>query len=327
MATSSSALGAGAGPAPATLPPVVGCPITNQSEPGYALVIAYYDDPIKNKRTFFMGKESSYVEKALFNSSGNPVMNSKTGKQKMISLRDLDPSLSTNNDRIAEAKKNADYIAIKNHIVLRKNKAGQPAYTIQRLPTEFSKHKWGFPKGSGNIPSESSQTIAIREFQEESGYTLPDPTKLLFKKCVVAFNKVCVVFFYHLNKTEHADLVTALTEQKKKKTSELFNIDMIPEEEVIKRTKNTFSKLAFDDFPNYEAATIDQTNIPRGGKIDSTAPAVPPAIVPSAPPAPPVVSTGKYVPPPKRAQATPGGSRQRRNSLRKTRRTRKPGRK
>ena len=325
MATSSSALGAGAGAGAGI--PVPGCPATDASEPGYALVIAYYDDPIKNKRTFFMGKESSYVGKALYNTSGNPVMNSKTGQQKMISLRDLDPSLSTNNDRIAQAKKNADYIAIKNHIVLRKNKAGQPAYTIQRLPEEYNKHKWGFPKGSGNTQAESSKTIALREFQEESGYTLPDPTKLLFKKCVVAFEKVCVVFFYHLNKTEHDDLVAAFTEQKKKKTSELFNIDMIPEEEVTKRTKNTFSKLAFDDFLNYEAAAIDQSNIPRGGPVDPKAAAVPPAIVPSVPVLPAVVTTGKYVPPHLRPKKTPGGSRQRRNSLRKTRRTRKPGRK
>jgi ADP-ribose pyrophosphatase YjhB (NUDIX family) len=333
--TSSSALGAGAGAgaAVATAAAVVpGCPVTLSTEPGYALVIAYYDDPIRNTRTFFMGKESYYVDQYVKNSSGNPVINAATGKQQTIRFRPLNPTaatptLATNDDRLKAARENANYNPLKNHIVLRKSRSGRNVYTIQRLSAKYEDHKWSFPKGEGKTVAEDSKTIAIREFEEETGYRLPDQNKLLFKKCVVEFQRVCVVFFYKLSEAEHTALVTAFTEQKKKKTSELFNIEMVAEADVSKRRKNRFSELAFEHFANYEAAAIDQTNIPRGGPIDPSAATVPPAVVPSAPVVAPVSATSvaKYVVPQKRRKS--GGSRRRRQILRKTRRHHKNNRK
>jgi hypothetical protein len=274
------------------------CNPTDPAAPGHAVVIVHYLDPTTNTRTFLLGEESSYIERPKVNNTGAPVY--EKGQPKQEKYRGFPTGVANTAARKAYIQTNANYLANPtSHLVLRENKSKDPSnaryhkYTLQ-LPNGI----WGFPKGSG--PEAESKDIALREFQEEIGYTL-DRTRLTFKKCVeVPFwdkeerkQKIrqSVVFHYELRDVAEKD--TILDTFRRTKTNvregELFNVGFFTEADVNSKGKNDFSSLAFSDFGLDHATNVDQTSIPRGG-IVIPAPAPPPP-QPTVPSAPPVVPT------------------------------------
>lgn len=260
-----------------TAPPLVrACNPTDLSKPGHALVIAHYLDPTTNTRIFLMGEESSYVVQ---------IPDTR--------MRRFPPSENTLAKRKAYALANRNLTAAR-HFVIRENKSKIPSnykYTIQE-----ANGTWGFPKGGG--AEADSRNIAIREFEEETGYTL-DFGRLVFKKCVEItrwdtnrgedVTQQTVVFHYELaDDLEKNTILSDYAAKHRAKEGELFNVNFFTEAEVAAKPKNRVSELAFSDFALDHATAIDQTVIPRGGEV------LPAVAAPAPPPGP---SSGLYVPP------------------------------
>jgi 8-oxo-dGTP pyrophosphatase MutT (NUDIX family) len=313
-------------------PLVRACKPTDPAEAGHAVVILHYTDKTTNIRTFFMAEESSYIERVQVNSTGAVVMNSTGRKPKQERFRRFPAAVVTNAGRRAHIAANRNYVASPlSHFVFRKNAArGNMKYTLQ-VPNGI----WGFPKGSGNSPQESSKDIAAREFLEETGYVL-DTNRLVFKKCVdIEYydstqrkkqTRQSVVFHYELRNTDDSEknaLLSAFTQKNASREGELFHANFFTEAEVNrKRTTNEISKLAFAGFAVDHATNVDQTTIPRGGIVVPVAP-VAPTPAPAPAPAPAATTTpasaaaptpGKYIPPHLRKK-TPGGSRRTRKRM------------
>lgn len=306
-------------------PVVRTCSPTDPAQSGHALVIVHYLDTNTNTRTFFMGEESSFKERTYKNS---------TGKNVTERMRRFPTTVVNNTGRNAHAKANANFVSGTNHFVLRKNvRKGNYKYTIQS-PNGI----WGFPKGSGG--ETDSKDIVLREFNEETGYSL-DPSRLVYKKCVeITRNRVInqtVVFHYELTSSTERDAVNAAflalhTAGK----GELFNAAFFTEVEVNGKSKNRVSELAFADFALDHGTSVDQTTIPRGGIVlpppppppstttttTSTRTYVPPHLRPGYVPTSVVTSSsstpGAYIPPHKRK--TIGGSRKSRKRMTRKRR-------
>lgn len=325
------------------------CNPTDPAETGHSVVIVHYTDKITNIRTFFMAEESSYIERDQVNATGSVVMNNTGLKPKKERFRRFPPGVINNAGRKTHILANANYIAEPlSHLVFRKNaQRGNMKYTLQ-VPNGI----WGFPKGSGNSPQESSKDIAAREFLEETGYVL-DKNRLLFKKCVEVdyydtvkkkrLLRQSVVFHYELTNADDSEknaLMSAFTAKNAAREGELFHANFFTEAQVnAKRKKNTVSQLAFADFGIDHSANVDQTTIPRGGIVVPAPPApasaptasapapsgaryVVPALRPGAVPTPAPAasassvppSTGKYISPAFRKR-TPGGARKTRKRM------------
>ena len=221
------------------------------------MIVHYLDTTTTtNTRTFFMGEESSYKEKI----SKNP-----SGKNVTERMRRFPPTVVNNAGRNAHAKGNANFVSGTNHFVLRKNvKKGNYKYTIQS-PNSI----WGFPKGAGS--EADSKGIVVREFNEETGYSL-DPNRLVYKKCVEVTRKgitsQTVVFHYELTTSNERDAVNAaFVALHTSGKGELFNAKFYTESEVTAKSKNRVSELAFTDFGVDHSTSVDQTTIPRGGIV------------------------------------------------------------
>ena len=293
------------------------CNPTDPARTGHALVILHYLDKTTNTRTFFMGEESSYIERDEVNSTGAVVMNNSgpKPKPKKERFRRFPLTVTNNAGQKAHILANTNYVANPtSHYVLRKNaRRGNMKYTLQ-LPNKI----WGFPKGAGNDIHETAKDIAAREFLEEIGYTL-DTTRLVFKKCVETeyydtierkrMTRQSVVFHYELKNADDTEKNAVLATFAAKVTAregEIFNAGFFTEADVNGKNKNRISELAFSDFTLDHSTAVDQTNIPRGGTVVPAAP-VPAAPVPAAPApaapapaAPAAPAPSGYVPPHRR---------------------------
>ena len=309
-------------------------------------MILHYKDKTTNIRTFFMGEESSYIERVQVNSTGAVVLNT-SGKPKKERFRRFPATVTNNAGRKAHVVTNANYGANPtSHYVLRENASkGNMKYTLQ-LPNGT----WGFPKGGGLTLQETAKDIATREFLEEIGYTL-DPNRLLFKKCVETEyydtierkkkTRQSVVFHYELNNVDDSEkkaVEAAFAAKITAREGELFNARFFTKAQVNSKTKNNLSDLAFSNFDLDHAALVNQTTIPRGGVVLPPAPAPAPAAttapapasgtyipphmrpgyVPSVNPSTSSSRPGSYVPPQKRK--FPGGARKSRKRMTRKRR-------
>ena len=68
---------------------------------------------------------------------------------------------------------------------------------IKESSTNWDSPEWGFPKGRRNNFQEGDLTCAIREFEEETGYTKDE---LIMLKNVIPFSELCVGSNYKLYK-------------------------------------------------------------------------------------------------------------------------------
>jgi ADP-ribose pyrophosphatase YjhB (NUDIX family) len=315
------------------------CNPTDPARTGHALVILHYLDKTTNTRTFFMGEESSYIERDELNSTGAVVMNNSGTKPKKERFRRFPVTVTNNAGQKAHILANTNYVANPtSHYVLRKNaRRGNMKYTLQ-LPNGI----WGFPKGAGNDINETAKDVAAREFLEEIGYTL-DTSRLVFKKCVETeyydtierkrMTRQSVVFHYELKNaddTEKNAVLAAFAAKITAREGEIFNAGFFTEMEVNGKNKNRISDLAFSNFSLDHSTAVDQTNIPRGGTVVPAAPVpgsssyVPPHkrpgyVAPVNPSVNPSASKpGSYIPPHRRK--TPGGARKSRKRMTRKRR-------
>ena len=305
-------------------PIVVACPATKADTPGYAVVIAHYLDPKTKTRSFFIGQESVYKAPAVGSS-----------------FRNVPAVHTTDAARIAYAKTSGDFVAGTNHIVIRlkPGTVDQYKFTIQELPADPFH---GFPKGAGLNDAETSIAIAKREFQEETGYSLPrDP---VYKKCIeyVSNRKtmVAVVFHYEIaDAAEKTALETAFATKVGQDLGEVFNAAFKTANDINAQAFkiNYISKAAFQTFDVDHGTNVDQTSIPKGGEKAS-----PPL------PSSTTSSSGVYVPPGRRGNPSasgtssraqgptatnkfaafrrPGGGARKRRTQRRTRRNRRQSR-
>lgn len=218
------------------------CKSQNPNKPGHSLVIAYHVDT-NNNYTFFFGQESSYIEYT--NPSG-----------KTTGYRRFDTSYSTDEDYYKKAKEDPVYLKRKQvlKVVLRKDKKkGDFKYTIQE-----PKNIWGFPKGGGDSITESSRSIALREFEEEVGYRLKKD-KLVFKRCIrISGDVPTSVFHYKVTDEEKNDILDAYKKKTDAHEGEFFSGKFYSYSAVQAQRKNKVSEKAIQFFAQDLGTSVDQ---------------------------------------------------------------------
>jgi len=105
---------------------------------------------------------------------------------------------------------------------------------------------FGFPKG-GSKPGETALNTAIREFQEEVGYTL-DQTKLI-ELSPSRMNRIdYTIYRYNVSAEEKTAIESAITALKTERKGELFDTKFYSIGDIRKKRLNAKSKTALGIF-------------------------------------------------------------------------------